>query len=152
MKWLPAIVLSIFLSCATAKNKTSYAPPPLVSRAGWYAVEPRPYKQHVPVRITIHHESTRLEDTANAARKIRNIQVWGMGKDRNWTDIPYHFLIGRDGTVYEGRNPFTVGETATEYDRTGQLLMNCLGNLNQQPLPEAQLKALIELIAYSCEK
>jgi hypothetical protein len=65
------------------------------------------------VQITIHHEGTRLEDTADARRKIRNIQIWGMGKDRNWTDIPYHFLIGRDGTIYEGRNPMTVGETAT---------------------------------------
>jgi hypothetical protein len=139
------------LSCSPSR-KLSVPAPAIVPRSGWNANEARPYKHHVPVRITIHHEGTRLEDTADAARKIRNIQIWGMGKDRNWTDIPYHFLVGRDGTIYEGRDPMTVGETATEYDPTGHLLINCLGNLNQQPLPDAQLKSLIDMIAYACRK
>lgn len=139
------------LSCSPAR-KATVAAPAIVPRSGWNALEPRPYKEHIPVRITIHHEGTRLEDTADAARKIMNIQRWGMGKDRNWTDIPYHFLIGRNGTIYEGRDPMTVGETATEYDPTGHLLINCLGNLNQQPLPESQLKSLIDIIAYACQK
>ncbi len=104
------------------------------------------------MQITIHHEGTKLEITDDAARKIKNIQTWGMGKDRNWVDIPYHFLIAPDGTIYEGRNVFTVGETATEYDPTGHLLITCLGNLEQQEVPSAQLAALTRLIAYCCKK
>ena len=126
--------------------------PVIVPRSAWNAQEPRPYKQHIPVRITVHHEGTRLELTDDAAKKIHNIQVWGMGKDRNWSDIPYHFLIAPNGTIYEGRNVNTVGETATEYDPTGHLLINCLGNLEQQEVPAQQLNSLIKMIAYSCKK
>lgn len=124
----------------------------IVPRSGWNANEPEPYKSHTLSRITIHHEGTRLEIADDAAKKIKNIQVWGMGPDRNWTDIPYHFLIAPDGTIYEGRNVLTVGETATEYDPTGHLLISCLGNLEVQEMPEQQLNSLIKLVAYCCKK
>ncbi len=124
----------------------------IIPRSGWSANAPKDYKQHVPVRITVHHEGTRLEVTDDAAKKIKAIQVWGMGKDRNWTDIPYHFLIAPDGKIYEGRNPFTVGETATEYDPSGHLLINCLGNLEVQEVQPEQLASLVKLIAYTSKK
>ena len=117
-------------------------------QSAWNAKEPLPYKQHTPTRITVHHEGTKLEAGNDAAKKIMNIQAWGMGKDRNWTDIPYHFLIAPDGNIFEGRNVNTVGETATEYDPTGHLLITCLGNLEQQPLPDKQWQSLVQLIAY----
>ena len=75
-----------------------------------------------------------------------------MSEARNWSDIPYHFLIGLDGTIYEGRNVFTTGETATEYDPSGHLLISCIGNFEVQDVPEAQLNSLINLIAYCCKK
>ncbi len=124
----------------------------IIPRSGWNAAGPKPFKQHVPVRITIHHEGTRLEVTDDAAKKIKNIQTWGMGPDRKWIDIPYHFLIAPDGTIYEGRAVFTVGETATEYDPSGHLLLACLGNLEQQEVRPAQLASLIQLIAYCSKK
>jgi hypothetical protein len=75
-----------------------------------------------------------------------------MGPDRNWTDIPYHFLIAPDGKIYEGRNVNTVGETATEYDPTGHLLITCLGNFQQQEVRQEQLNSLIRMIAYASKK
>jgi hypothetical protein len=140
-------------NCSPAKKASNTIPEvTIVPRSGWNAAEPKPYKQHVPVRITIHHEGTRLEITDDAAKKIMNIQRWGMGPDRNWVDIPYHFLIAPNGTIYEGRNVNTVGETATEYDPTGHLLINCLGNLEQQEMPPQQLESLVKLIGYCCKK
>ena len=124
----------------------------IVPRAGWSAAEPKPYKQHTPVRITVHHEGTKLEVTDDAAKKINAIQRWGMGPDRKWADIPYHFLIAPNGTIYEGRAVTTVGETATEYDPTGHLLINCLGNLEVQELRPEQLQSLIKLIAFCSKK
>ena len=147
-----AIIL-VLSSCSPGKKmQAGTLNPVIVPRSGWNAQEPRPYKQHIPVRITVHHEGTRLELTDDAAKKIHNIQIWGMGKDRNWSDIPYHFLIAPNGTIYEGRNVNTVGETATEYDPTGHLLINCLGNLEQQEVPPPQLASLIQMIAYCCQK
>ncbi|HYC30606.1 MAG TPA: peptidoglycan recognition family protein, partial [Chitinophagaceae bacterium] len=57
-----------------------------------------------------------------------------------------------DGTIYEGRNVNTVGETATEYDPAGHLLINCLGNLEVQEVTAQQLNSLVRLIAYCSKK
>lgn len=120
-------------------------------RKAWNATEPRPYKQQVPVRITVHHEGGKvLPDTASAATRLKNIQTWCMGPDRKWADIPYHYLIAPDGTVYEGRNPLTVGETNTEYDPSGHLLICFLGNYGQQKMNQQLLDVLSRLIAHFC--
>ncbi|ANH82491.1 hypothetical protein A8C56_17295 [Niabella ginsenosidivorans] len=88
----------------------------------------------------------------NAAVRLKNIQTWCMGPDRNWADIPYHYLIAPDGTVYEGRNPLTTGETNTEYDPGGHLLICFLGNYGQQELSPHLLDVLIRLIAQLCKQ
>jgi hypothetical protein len=146
-------ITSLHWNCSSAKKMSETIPAiTIVPRSGWNATDPKPYKEHVPVKITIHHEGTKLEMKDDAAKKIMNIQRWGMGPDRNWADIPYHFLIAPDGTIYQGRNVYTAGETATEYDPSGHLLITCLGNLEQQEVPEQQLSSLIKLIAYCCKK
>jgi uncharacterized lipoprotein YddW (UPF0748 family) len=124
----------------------------IIPRSGWNAAAAKPFRSHTPVRITIHHEGTRFDSAKDAAKHIRNVQTWGMGPERNWADIPYHFLIAPDGTIYEGRDVNTVGETATEYDPSGHLLITCLGNLNEQSVPAKQLEALQKMIAYACKK
>ncbi len=147
------LIMLFSLGCTAGKKTQKVAEEvSIIPRSGWNALEPRPFKQHTPVRITVHHEGTKLEITDDAARKIRNIQAWGMGPDRNWVDIPYHFLIAPDGKIYEGRSVQTVGETATEYDPTGHLLITCLGNLEQQEVREEQLDALVRMIAYCSKK
>lgn len=120
----------------------------IIPRSEWKANDPIPYLRHEPVRITVHHEGTKLLVTDDAVRKIKGIQTWGMGKDRNWADVPYHFFIAPDGKIYEGRNINTVGETNTEYNPKGHLLICCLGNLNEAEVPEAQLASLVKMIAY----
>ncbi|HEY1115617.1 MAG TPA: peptidoglycan recognition family protein [Chitinophagaceae bacterium] len=155
MKALSVLLLFALVclgGCASSKKSATLPDVTIVPRSGWGANEPRPYQQHTPVRITVHHEGTRLEVTQDAARKIKAIQAWGMGPDRNWVDIPYHFLIAPDGTIYEGRAVTTAGETATEYDPSGHLLITCLGNLEVQEVPPAQLQSLIKMIAYTSRK
>ena len=138
-------------SCSSVKNQ-AFPELKIIPRSGWNALDPKPFRTHTPIRITVHHEGTKLEMQDDAAKKIRNIQAWGMGKDRNWADIPYHFLIAPDGTIYQGRNVNTVGETNTEYDPTGHLLITCLGNLEVQEVPSQQLESLVNLIAYTSWK
>ena len=149
---LALMLLVLVVGCAPGKKAATLPAVTIVPRSGWNANEPKPYKQQTPVRITVHHEGTKLEVTDDAAKKIKAIQVWGMGKDRNWADIPYHFLIAPDGTIYEGRAVTTAGETATEYDPSGHLLITCLGNLEVQEVPENQLASLVNLIAYTSKK
>lgn len=149
--YLVLLAVYVCAACTPAKKSTATGPA-IIPRSGWTANEPLPYKTHTPVRITIHHEGTKFETGKDAAKHIKNVQVWGMGKDRNWVDIPYHFLIAPDGSIYEGRNVMTIGETATEYDPTGHLLITCLGNFEVQEVSQQQLDALIQLTAYACKK
>ncbi len=146
IKLLLLLSAIIFAGCSTSNDVT------ILPRSSWEANSPRPFKAQVPVRITIHHEGTKFTADQNAAEHIKNVQVWGMGPDRNWVDIPYHFLIGPNGDIYEGRNVFTTGETNTEYDPQGHLLISCLGNFEVQEMGEKQLNALIDLVAYCCDK
>jgi hypothetical protein len=125
----------------------------IMPKSEWKGVAGRPYKQHVPIKITVHHEGGKvLTEADDAKQRLKNIQTWGMGPDRKWADVPYHLLIAPDGTVYEGRNQLTVGETNTEYDPTGHLLICFLGNYSQQKLDKKLLKVLVNLLANQCIK
>lgn len=143
---LIVIIILFFIGCSPTHEIV------INPRSSWQADNPKPFKQHIPERITIHHEGTKFEKSDDAQKHIKNVQTWGMGKDRNWSDIPYHFLIDPNGNIYEGRNVFTVGETATEYDPSGHLLITCLGNFEEQEISDDQLNSLIDLIAYCCDK
>lgn len=124
----------------------------IIPRSGWGAAEARPYKSQTPLRITVHHEGGRvLLKSDDATLRMKNLQKWCMGPDRNWVDVPYHFLIAPDGTVFEGRDPMTAGETATEYDPSGHLLISFLGNYQQQEPDEALMEILARLIARLCK-
>ena len=149
--FVPVLIVIILQACANSQKSSSGVNAEILPRSSWNALPPRDYKAQIPVRITIHHEGTKLEMTDDAAKKINAIQRWGMGADKNWADIPYHFLIAPNGTIYEGRNPLTVGETSTEYDPSGHLLICYLGNLEVQPLPAQQLESLIKLTAYAAD-
>ncbi|TJZ63246.1 hypothetical protein FAZ15_02850 [Sphingobacterium olei] len=135
------------------ENSTRKDTVTIVPRSSWNAQPAKPYKSHTPVLITVHHEGGKvLHKTDNAKQRLKNIQTWCMGPDRNWSDIPYHYLIAPDGTVYAGRNPLSVGETNTEYDPTGHLLVCFLGNYNEQKIDEHLLMVLTDLLRDSCKK
>lgn len=124
----------------------------IVSRTDWGALEARPDKPQTPSRFTIHHSAVTFDRDRDAAEHIRNIQSWGMGEDRNWTDIPYHFIIAPTGDIFEGRNPFVAGESNTPYDTTGHLQINLLGNFSEQDPTSEQLDSLVRLMAWAHKK
>lgn len=110
----------------------------------------------VPQRITsitLHHEGSpkplRPEDDPVAG--LRALQSWGE-RDRNWWDVPYHYLIDLDGHVYEGRDWHYMGETNTTYDPSGHLLISILGNYNLQEPTPAQLNAIADVMAWAVKK
>lgn len=125
------------------------APPTITPRADWNALEARPYKAQTPKRFTIHHSAVTFDRERDAARHIAETQKWGMGEARNWADIPYHFIIGPNGTIFEGRDPRTEGESNTSYDTSGHLQINLLGNFNEQEPTAEQIESLAQLIAWA---
>lgn len=66
--------------------------------------------------------------------------------------MAYHFLIDAKGHVYEGRPVDAVGDTGTDYDPTSHFLVCCEGDFDKQQVPEEQLAALIEVLAWAADE
>ena len=72
----------------------------IVTRADWGARATRCRDGDASKsRIAIHYTVTPSE---NAERQVRGIQRYHMDTN-GWCDVGYHFLVGVDGTIYEGR-------------------------------------------------
>lgn len=105
---------------------------------------------HRITHVTLHHtgssEPLRPED--DPAEKLRGLQSWG-ASDRNWWDVPYHYLIDLEGDIYEGRDWHYMGETNTTYDPSGHFLISVIGNYGRQEATPAQLEAIADLMAWA---
>jgi hypothetical protein len=105
---------------------------------------------HTITHVTLHHtgDSQPLMPGEDPVRRLRGLQSWG-ASDRNWWDVPYHFLLGVDGKIFEGRDYHFMGETNTTYDPGGHFLISAIGNYGkQEPTPET-LNAIADLMAWA---
>lgn len=77
--------------------------------------------------IIIHCTDTRPNWWADrtSAEKVAEVRRWHV-EDRGWSDIGYHFLIDRDGTVVEGRPLERVG-AHTKGKNTGTIGISLFG-------------------------
>lgn len=105
---------------------------------------------HRITHVTLHHtgsaEPLRLED--DPVQKLRGLQAWGAA-ERNWWDVPYHYLLDLQGRIYEGRDWRYMGETNTTYDPGGHFLVSVIGNYDRQEPTPAQLAAIAALMAWA---
>jgi hypothetical protein len=76
----------------------------VVTRSAWGARNPSAVcgDAHTPSMITIHHTVTPTAESDVPAR-MRQTQAYHIDSN-GWCDIGYHFLIGQDGRVYQGRS------------------------------------------------
>lgn len=105
---------------------------------------------HRITHVTLHHTGSAepLRPQDDPVQKLRGLQSWG-ARDRNWWDVPYHFLIDLDGRVYEGRDYRYMGETNTTYDPAGHFLISVIGNYERQEPTPAQVGAIADLMAWA---
>ena len=105
--------------------------------------------------IIVHATATRPDWWSNrtTAQKVAEVRRWHI-QDRGWSDIGYHFLIDRDGTVVAGRPLQTVG-AHTQGHNTGTIGISLFGGHGSSATDEffehytpQQDKALRDLIAY----
>lgn len=127
-----------------------------LTRQDWGASEPvLTMREHQPERLTIHHSGVVSPAEVDLVKKMKGLQYYSQhegqqadGKTKPvWADVPYHFVIGPDGRVAEGRPIQFAGDTNTEYDPSGHVLITLLGNFEEQKPTQAQLTSLIELLA-----
>ncbi|XP_055337271.1 peptidoglycan-recognition protein SC2-like [Paramacrobiotus metropolitanus] len=119
----------------------------IVSRAEWGArAAKNPVTLSKPVTYAfIHHTAgAASSDLASGKRVVKNIQNYHMDSNK-WDDIGYSFLIGGDGTIFEGRGWNRVGAHTQGYNSNGYGIA-FLGTFTSQ-LPTARAissaKALI---------
>ncbi len=102
--------------------------------------------RHQPDRVVLHHAGVVWKESDEALKKIRGLQSWGQ-REKGWPDLPYHFLIAPDGTVYEGRPLEFRPESNTDYDLEGVVNVHLWGHLDEQSVWPAQLEATVRLLA-----
>jgi hypothetical protein len=125
-------------------------PPNLIHRAEWGAKPPTgPYQHHEIKTIAIHHQGVFAGPNQDARRRLRTMQAFHQSKKRGFVDIAYHFIIDRNGNLYEGRPVSAPGETRTDYNPNGHLLICLLGDFNVQEPTEQQLSTVTALIQWS---
>ena len=108
-------------------------------------------KRHVINKITIHHGGVEVKADKDPFEYMRNLQKFSTD-EKNWIDIPYHYLIDLQGNIYEARPEYYPGDTNTEYDPTNHLLICVIGNYEVQDLSEKQLQVLINLTTKMARK
>lgn len=127
----------------------------VVTRADWGARPPvLPMRAHTPVRLTIHHTATAQNPDRTIAEKLRGLQLFSQRDDSlangrrkpAWPDVPYHYYVAVDGQVGEGRDWRYAGDTNTDYDPTGHLLVVVEGSFGVDSLSAAQRRTLDVLV------
>lgn len=93
--------------------------------------------------LVLHHSVIYEADDLSTMLEIQNLHR----TDRKWADIGYHYLIGKDGTIYEGR-PVNVRGVHVEGYNTGSVGVCLLGNFMEELPTETQLQAARLMIGW----
>ncbi|MEM1211897.1 MAG: peptidoglycan recognition family protein [Planctomycetota bacterium] len=98
-------------------------------------------------RITVHHEGwnavyfTDRPSTAARLEQIRKVHT----RDRGWSDIGYHFIVDRSGTVWQGRElKYQGAHVRDQNERNIGILV--LGNFDKQSPSREQTASLVGLL------
>lgn len=152
---IQVIILGLLMSCNNwFTRKNNYFPVSypedlsIVKRAqwGWQPIQQK-LKSHLIDKITIHHGGVEFKAEEDPLEHLQNLQSWSRS-EKKWPDIPYHYMIDLEGTIYEARPLQFPGDTNTDYDVHGHALICVMGNYEVQMINQKQLHALISLSAY----
>jgi len=134
-------------SCANPGPNRTDAQPSIVSVAQWGGTPtPLPARAQTISHLTIHHQGEIWDPAASVPAYLVRLQNWSRGI-KGWSDIPYHYIVAPDGTVYAARPWQIPGDTNTEYQPRGHALLMLLGNFEVQYPTEAQMQATAWLLA-----
>lgn len=132
----------------------------IVSREEWGAIQPEPrhpYFPHVPTKIIFHHygfpperPKTKIAPLFKGCKSIRKLQRENI-KDEGLIDIKFHYIIGPDGFIYEGRPSHYMGKHLIGGDN-GSIGILVYGNFNVEPLTFKIKEAILWLLLYLRKK
>lgn len=127
----------------------------IITREQWDAAPPKSEMiPHIPQFITIHHTGTTSKPGVSIKSKMQALQKFsfsegklGNGNPKKaWADVPYHYYIASNGSIAEGRKLLFEGDSNTDYDLTGHILIVLEGNFEVENLSNEQFMSLLNLV------
>ena len=103
--------------------KASYT---LVRRSSWTStkVKKNITKMGAVHKITVHHSSESASATNISDKELISRIAKFHRNERKWAAIGYHYIIGRDGRVYEGRPVIYQGAHASGANKNKRTVFN----------------------------
>ena len=167
MRFLMLAVLAVFgcsqgrppsgASETLASGRTPLPPGiAVMPRAVWGGAPPTgAMTPQTPRRLTVHHSATPPKPGESAGEILRPLLRFSLSSDtlgdgrpkRAWADVPYHFVIGPDGSVGEGRDVRFRGDSNTAYELDGHVQVVVQGNFMEETPTAAQMASLVALAA-----
>lgn len=119
---------------------------PITNPEGWRAYD-MPLEEAYQT-VVIHH-SVIMQGEDNLATLLE-IQT-AHRVDRGWADVAYHYFVGRDGIVYEGRDIRVRGTHTASYN-TGSVGVCLLGDYTEQIPTERQIRGAEGLVNWLTQR
>jgi hypothetical protein len=117
----------------------------IYARTDWGARAPRcSGGTMTPNRATIHHTVTPTKDSMTPQQRLRQIQSFHQ-LTRGWCDIGYNYLVSRDGRVWRGRGPTTVGAHVSNAN-TGNIGISFMGTYTSTAPTDTQMCQAAKLL------
>ena len=123
-------------------------PPTIISRAAWGARNTGFCGSfHSPRYYTVHHTATPNFDSISSPARMRQMQAYNIDVN-GWCDIGYHYSIGIDGNIYQGR--MTPDRTAAGVGgwNSNNVHTSLVGNFTSFTPRQRQLDALVDISRY----
>jgi hypothetical protein len=134
--------------CAVLHKGAAGDAPRVVSASEWGGIERSGGLPHQTITyLTVHHQGEHWAPDKDVPAYLRRLQQWSRNT-KGWIDVPYHYIIGPDGTIYAGRSPAIAGDTNTEYNPHGHLLVMLMGNFEEQTPTSQQWDSAVKLLAH----
>lgn len=132
--------------------KSATLPAWVIRRAGWGARNPGRVcgSAHTPRRMTVHHTATVNQDSLSPAARMRQMQAYHIDSN-GWCDFGYHFVVGIDGQIYEGRNNWLRTGAHVAGQNTNNVGISVVGNFEAFTPREIQMESAARILAWVAE-
>lgn len=108
---------------------------------------------HAVDRIVLHHTAETLEQANSDDKSVmRSIYAYH-ARTRGWGDIGYQYVVGKDGTIYEGRTWWDYIEWAHAYaNNLWTVWVSLMGNFELGKVSSPQMSSLENLLVSLAKK
>ncbi len=107
------------------------------------------------VKFLLVHHTASSNDIADPRDVIRQTYAFQTGPAKRWPDVCYHFFIGPDGSVWEGRAGSLDGPVVADATGGNQgyaQLICLLGNFMAVPPTAAAQVSMMRLMIFLCDR